>query len=189
LAGIASGIRNRRNRQGQAIAFFQLDDGESACEAQCFAETFAAHGSCLSTDRPLYVKGRVRKGEEEEPRVNLTELRPLEEMAEGGQLTLRLVVEPNVPDDSLERVRSALSRHHGQTPVFIQVDPGDGHPVLIRLRSQAVRPNPELLEDLVGITGVSRARFHVEGEKPGQRGGSHATGEGAPAEAWQTVDF
>ncbi|MBD3335721.1 MAG: DNA polymerase III subunit alpha [Candidatus Eisenbacteria bacterium] len=171
VAGIVTGVRGRRNKQGQPIAFFMLDDGSAVCECSCFAEAYARWGGFLVPDRPLYVQGTVRGGEGEETKVNVDELRPLEEMIKGGQLSLHLIVDPAAADGDLQDMRRTLEGHRGEAPVFVNVDPGDGHPILIRLRSAAVRPEPGLLQRLRTIPGVAQVRLHVE---PGNGNGSRA---------------
>jgi DNA polymerase-3 subunit alpha len=188
MAGIVTSIRMRQDRQGRAIAFFMLDDGSSSCEAQCFADCYSSYGSFLSADQPLFVKGRVRRTEGEDARITLSEMRPLQELAEGGQLVLRLSLEEDVPEESLEQVRQALNRHPGDASVFLQVDDVRGHPVLIRLRSQAIRPRPELLRDLSGILGVSGVRLQVGGDGSGNGGASPAEGDLA-TQAWGAGPF
>lgn len=187
-AGIVTSIRARRDRQGRAIAFFMLDDGSSSCEAQCFAETHASYGQFLSAEQPLFVKGRVRRAEGEEARITVSEMRPLQELAEGGQLSLRLSLDADVPEESLDRVRKALDRYPGEAPVFLKVDDPRGNAVLIRLRSQGILPRPELIEDLNGIRGVSEVRLRVGGDGA-DRGEPASGGPDLVPEPWGTGGY
>ena len=183
VACVATDVREKRTKQGHPIAFFRIDDGSGVCEGQCFAEAYARSGGRLVAERLLHVRGRARHADGEEPKVVVEEIRPLEELAEGGQLSLHLVFDPAIADASVREVEGALEIHRGDAPVFVQVDPGDGHPILIRLKSRSVRLRKGLLEDLKSIQGVQRVMLRLEGTPGGGRAPREAalSGSGAPA--------
>jgi DNA polymerase-3 subunit alpha len=152
VAGIVGGIRGRRDRQDRPIAFFLLEDAQGRVECQLFAEAYAACGVHLAPERLVLVTGRVRR-DGETVRLTVAELRPLEELVRGGQLSLHLRLDPKVDEEALDHLRQVLESRPGASPVFVEVDRGDGHPVRIRL-PQLVRPERRLFRDLESLRGV-----------------------------------
>ncbi|MBU1950153.1 MAG: DNA polymerase III subunit alpha [Candidatus Eisenbacteria bacterium] len=168
ISGIATGIQHRIDKKGQPIAFFQIDDGSGTCECQCFANAYKDWGEYLVSDRPIHIRGKVRSEEEAELRITIDELSPLEEIFSSDSLSLHLAVHPEMEEGDLQELRRAMVQYPGPVPVFLRVDQGDGHQILIRLRSLSIRPEPELLQTLQDISGVDRVRLCIKDENGGR---------------------
>jgi DNA polymerase-3 subunit alpha len=154
LGGLISSVRAVRSRKGDMWAQVRLEDLNGFVELLVFPEAYKRIADRLQPDAAVFVRGRVNPDESGPPKVNVTDLVPLD-----------TVSPPPLPDNLLVRVR--LGRNGGDTAAkladLFQRKPGAAK-VRFELVEETgrrvnldppttVRPDREFLESIEKICG------------------------------------
>jgi DNA polymerase-3 subunit alpha len=154
LGGLISSVRAVRSRKGDMWAQVRLEDLNGFVELLVFPEAYKRISDRLQPDAAVFVRGRVNPDESGPPKVNVTDLVPLD-----------TVSPPPLPDNLLVRVR--LGRNGGDTAAkladLFQRKPGAAK-VRFELVEETgrrlnldppttVRPDREFLEAIEKICG------------------------------------
>jgi DNA polymerase-3 subunit alpha len=168
LFGHVAGLKETATKSGNRMAFFALEDMDGAIDVTVFPETFKASAACLRAREPVLVRGRI--DDSDKGRVVLAEdIRPLEGALDangraangiGNGTASACRVRVRAGDDveaTLAALRRICGEHPGGVPVFVHLLLPE-HEVVLRARSHAVEPAPDLvqkLHDLLGPDGVT----------------------------------
>ena len=119
LGGVVSNLQRKFTRGGDAMAVFDLEDLQSSIEVTVFPRTMAEHGHQLDDDAVLLVGGRIDT-RDDEPKFIANRLNYFE--PKSGPSELRLTVPSHqISDKLVEALKDLLSRHAGDTAVFLHV--------------------------------------------------------------------
>ena len=103
------------------MGFFHLEDFHGTVECVLFARTFAELGEFMSSDRIVFVEGKVDLSRDA-PSLHVDRLIPVEEaprrLAQGVLLRLE-----SVDEERLDKLRTLLQRHAGDLPVVLEFSP------------------------------------------------------------------
>jgi len=102
LGGLVNSVRAVRSRKGDMWAQVRLEDLNGFVDLLVFPEAYKRIADRLQTDAPVFVRGRVNPEESGPPKINVTDLVPLER-----------ITPPPLPDHLMVRVR--LGRNGGDT--------------------------------------------------------------------------
>ena len=150
-------VKSGRN-EGRRMGFFQLEDFHGTVECVLFARTFADQGDHMTSDRIVFVEGKVDQGRDP-PSVHVDRLIPIETaprlLAQGVLVKLR-----NVDREVLGRVRAEVEPCSGPLPLVFEFSP---EPEMVaRVRAGAgwsVEGTEELLSILGELPEVEGAEF------------------------------
>jgi DNA polymerase-3 subunit alpha len=158
LGGVVSTVKGMRDRRGNAMAFFTLEDYTGTIEVIAFSTVYEAARALIHSDTPLLVTGRLDRREEEAPKVIAEGVVPLAEAGLSGNRRLEVQVPREKCDpDTLTEVRSLLTQHTGSMPVTITIDTGSSRATLApRVR---VAVSSSLLEPLNALLGPGNVRL------------------------------
>ena len=113
VAGLLTRVRTtfvKRGRSaGSKMAMLTLDDGKSAIDAVCFADTYATCYGSLETDRVVFLVGKVDR-RREEPSIVVDRVVPIERAAESLTQTVKIIVHDHTKDAN----RSAFNGEFGR---------------------------------------------------------------------------
>ncbi len=179
LGGVVTAVRGTRDRRGNDMAFFTLEDYTGSVEVIAFSSVYETARALIHSDTPLLVTGRLDRQEEEVGKILADSVVPLGEAALTGDHRLEVRVPPERCDpDSLAELRALLVRHSGSLPVRLVIDTGESRAELST--SFCVAVTNALLEPLSGLLGASNVR--LERRDAGARRPNGASGgNGAPA--------
>ncbi len=119
-AGVVTNLSRKWTKRGDLMAVFFLEDLRSAIEVMVFPKTMTEHGHKLADDTIVSVKGRVDK-RDEQPKLVAMEIEVLDGIADGAP-PIRIQLPPHsVSDQMVERLKSLLSEHPGESQVFLHL--------------------------------------------------------------------
>ena len=129
VAGVVTGLQRKYTKRGDLMATFVLEDIAASIEVMVFPKTMAGFGELLASDAIVTVKGRV-DGREDTPKLMALELtRPEIHLDSGPPVRLRVKVGA-LTNDRIEQLKSILTAHPGDSPVFVHLVGADKETVL-----------------------------------------------------------
>jgi DNA polymerase-3 subunit alpha len=129
VAGIISGLDRKWTKRGDLMATFTLEDLGAAIDVMVFPRTMQQYGELLGEDAITVIKGRV-DGRDDTPKLIALEIsRPELVLDSGPPVRLRVKVE-QMNDPTVAQLRGLLSRHPGDSPVFVHLAGLDGEKIL-----------------------------------------------------------
>jgi DNA polymerase-3 subunit alpha len=163
-------VQGKRDRRGDEMAFFTLEDYSGTVDAIAFSSVYEVTRALIQSDTPLLVHGRVERRDEEPGKVIVSSVVPLAEAGQAGNHRLEVRVPRGKCDgETLAIVRGLLIQHSGSMPVRLTVDTGSS--VAELTTGLAVALSDSLLQTLSGLLGEDSVRL------------SEANGSGRPAPA------
>mgnify|MGYP006292425359 FL=1 len=149
ICGIITDIKSHLDRKKRPMAFFKIEDFTGSIEGLAFSDPYETFRQHLYIDSMVVIAGKISVREGSDPKLIVNEIYSLEEARKKFTRNLVLSMETNHVDiDLLDDVRSLLSTHQGEVPVYINMKtPGNGSYVL-KSRSLKIRPSIELVEQL-----------------------------------------
>ncbi|MCA9754183.1 MAG: DNA polymerase III subunit alpha [Candidatus Eisenbacteria bacterium] len=183
--GLPIQVKVSQDKKGRSMAFFTLEDASGTVDALCFEEPLQYARPHLEAGGPVYVKAKLSRRKEEQPKLIVEEVQGLAAMFERGKLSLHVAVATAAEDALLQSVKECLTGHSGGCPVYLHVDHRKLEGVIVKSRSLEVEPSSDLVEGLREILGPDAVRLTV-GQRDGfrsqdvfgraQRGGGAASG-------------
>ena len=136
LAGVIAASRKTLTKKGEAMAYFKLEDINSAVEVLVFPRSFLQFGSRVADDSLIVVEGRLARNEEEY-RVFAERIRPLAEVLADRASSGTKKPTPRAGEEKLfiklpfysrdlsgaDRVKQVLKRFPGKVPVYLYFEP------------------------------------------------------------------
>jgi DNA polymerase-3 subunit alpha len=120
VAGVVTSLQRKYTKRGDLMATFVLEDLGAAIETMVFPKTMQQYGELLAPDAIVTVKARV-DGRDDTPKLIAMEVGRPEVILDGGP-PLRLKVRAGVlTQDKIGSLREVLSRHPGDSPVFVHL--------------------------------------------------------------------
>ncbi len=152
-------MRRHLDKNGNTMAFLNLEDMHGHCEAVVFSRTFKEVGELLVEDAILFIAGKVDTNRED-PSVKIDTIMKPEQVSGtvATHLTLRLD-EGKVGPKTLDRVHEILGHHPGKLALFFNVRLENGSTCRIRSSSYSVEPSDGLTAALVGVLGPGTVQF------------------------------
>jgi len=154
VGGIVTRIKTTNDRKGEQMAFVTLEDFTGRVELVVFSSCYAKRRSEIRRDATIVVEGKVSTREEEEPKLLVTDIVPLDHVHE--RYVERVVISltsPGLDETMLHGLKSILAGHPGRTPVDLLVRSANGDVVTIRASGSGVEPSRTLVEVLAEVVG------------------------------------
>lgn len=151
IGGLVSGINRRFTRKGDPMMFFNVEDLEGSIEVVAFPKTVAASGPLIQEDALLLVSGRLdHRGDELKMRASA-----IREPDLSTEEVLRLAVPASaLSSDTVGRLKTILSNHPGQAPVYLHMTSDGGQKVLRLDDAHRVELTSALYAELHGLLGM-----------------------------------
>ena len=162
LGGMVVKVDLINTKKGDRMAFVNLEDMSGQVEVLVFPETFQASLAHLEKDNTLLVTGEVtndEKGAIPVKKVIAKEIVPLEEASRKAIREVGLTLSAgSQSEDDIIRLRDALDRHQGETPVVLRLKIPNHGTVVMNIK-QKVKADSGLLGETRGILGESGVEF------------------------------
>jgi DNA polymerase-3 subunit alpha len=177
LSAVRSKIGKTGRSAGQKWAILGMEDLDGVIEGMCFAETYAnvtqRYPDAITTERVVFVKGKVDK-KRETPSIMVTDVLPIEAAVE--KLTTGMVLRfdrQKHGEEHIEAAQAILRANKGTMKVWAQapcVLEGKEHLVTLALPNDfAVRMSQTLVEDLRAKLGFEAVELIGAGSKRKKR--------------------
>ncbi|MBA2565500.1 MAG: DNA polymerase III subunit alpha [Gemmatimonadetes bacterium] len=184
LAGLVTNLRLMRDRKGNPMAFATLEDFSGTAECILFSEIYTASRELIASEKPLLMKGTLSTKGEDDLKVIVARLAPLEQAARQLEIRLprlRVEAEPGL----LQEVKSLLVANSGTTPVTICLTE-EGSESCCRSRTLQVAVTTRLLGALGEKIGEDAIRLRagdewLAAETRGRRPDARRPLNGAPS--------
>ena len=152
MAGIVIGKRELNNRKGQRMAFVQCSDNSGVFEVTLFSEILGRSRELLDSAQPLLMTVSVEsRTDDEEPRLTVLSIDPLDQAAAQTAAGVRLFLENERPLDSLKGLLQREGR--GRAKVSLILDLQNGQEVEMDL-PQGYQLSAALRQAIKAIPGV-----------------------------------
>ncbi len=139
VTSVARQISRRDNSEWGKIT---VEDFNGTATVLAFRDTWQTYKEILVQDAVVLLAGKVsgRERDEEDPPVFLDHARPLDEVADGGELAVQIELElgSDVVEEAFARAKLVLADHPGLSPIWLQVGSDNGEPAP-RLRSKSLK--------------------------------------------------
>ena len=152
IGGMVTAIKKITTKNGQQMAFVEVEDLYGSVEVIVFPKTYEKYSSFLSEDRVVIIQGKTDSKEEEGAKLIANEIIPL--TREDVNIMLDST---ELKQELLSRVRNVLEQNKGDRPVFVTVKTAEGKAVISTPPDLWVRGSADLLNMIHGLLG-SRMR-------------------------------
>jgi DNA polymerase-3 subunit alpha len=174
IGGVVTGVRGQRDKRGNDMAFFTLEDYAGTVEVIAFSGVYETARPLVHSDVPILLTGRLDRRDEEAGKVVAETIVPLAQAATDGERRLEVrVPREKCEQEILNELRSVLLRNSGSMPVTITIDTGASRAILATDLRVALHDG--LLEPLASLLGAENVRLaEPAGAVPARTGNGHA---------------
>jgi intein/homing endonuclease len=121
VGGVITSLQRKWTRKGDLMAVFTLEDLAASAEVMVFPKTMTEHGHKLADDVVVVVRGRVDK-RDDTPKLIAQSVDVVEVSDDANSEPLRLRVPLRlVSPTTVEQLKTVLSEHPGESPVFLHL--------------------------------------------------------------------
>lgn len=153
--GIISTVRETTDKKGRSMAFIGVEDFLGTVECIIFSSVYEQVRDFVRPDTVIWIEGETSAREDEESKILVREVRPVEGEGAGGQDLYLKLSEALLGSAELERLRYLLQRHPGPSRVYFRVEVEDGSRSTVKAGNVSVSITGKLLESLYSLLGKS----------------------------------
>lgn len=153
MAATMTSKRERISKSGNKYAFIQLSDATGSFEAVVFSEVLVASRELMESGQPMLITLDA-KHEDDQVRLMVTKLTPLEEAIAARLDNLRIQLKDGTPVDEIREIIDADGRGNGRILLVAQ---SNGHEVEVALPDRYAI-SPETLGRVKDVPGVMDIR-------------------------------
>ncbi len=152
FGGIISVLKLMNDKRGNRMAFATIEDFKGKVEAIIFSSCYENTKQFIEVDKIIMVTGRVNTREEEAPKVIVSDVFPMDKIAERFDCQLVLKMDIETTEKKINAVTKALEQNQGKTPVMISAR-RNGQEYLIRSNRFMITPQNNLISKLKELLG------------------------------------
>ena len=147
-------------KKAEKMAVISLEDLDNFVEVLVFPKTYRKAPDLIKEDNLIYVHGRLNL-REEEPKIVAEDIIPLEKVKEKFTKSVLIrMTTTGLEEQMMKKVKGAIARFRGKTPVFIDFISPEGRKVRLSTSKELfVYPTDELIKDLETIVGSGNVKF------------------------------
>jgi DNA polymerase III subunit alpha len=154
IGGVVSNIKTMLDKKGRMMGFVTIEDYTGQAELIIFSDCFERNREHIAAEKMVLVSGKVSTREGDSAKVIVSEILPLDRLADKFTCQLIIKIEPGYPDTTLDSVLGSLEQYAGTTAVLFAARE-NGSEVYIRSKKYAVKPELALLSRLKELLGDS----------------------------------
>jgi len=161
IGGIIMRLKNTvTKKSNEKMAIVMLEDLEGAVEVLVFPSAYQNYGKYVHKDAIVFVRGRLSL-REERPKIIADEVIPLEQAQQkyATGIIIKLFT-TGLEEEQLNSLKDILSKHPGETPVYLDLNLPHGQHVLMELgRDFCAQPKEELIGQIQEMFGSDVVRL------------------------------
>lgn len=119
IAGLILEKKNKITKNNNMMAFMTIEDMYGVIETIVFPKTYEKYNSLLNEGKVIVVEGKLSLSEVEEPKIICERILSLESFKKDN---IYIKVMGDNIEKSIEDIKLALSRHPGESPVYIYIE-------------------------------------------------------------------
>jgi len=168
IGGIITKIKQVVTKQGEKMAFLNLETSDGIVEIILFPKVFNKVQSYAKIDTPIFVAGKVNL-KNSEHKIIAEDINSIHQVYQKYTSSISLRLEADSKKDLLEQIKRLLSLHQGNTPVYlIFLSPQRKWKISSSL---SVQPKQELFLELEQLLGEKKVTVEVNNFKKGEKNG------------------
>jgi len=148
IAGMIKSVKKTKTKNGEDMAFIQIEDLNGSCEGILFPKAYQAYNSFLKKEDAVVVKGRVDKKDDIKLIAN-----EILEIDEQGPTSCHLRLNPDDSEKKLYKIRDIISNFSGNYPFYIHIQDSGKERVFVVSPKFYVDINEELIFFMKNIAG------------------------------------
>ncbi|MCQ2559785.1 MAG: OB-fold nucleic acid binding domain-containing protein, partial [Clostridia bacterium] len=156
VGGIFQSIKQLNTKQGDPMAFAQLEDLTGSLEIVIFPKVFQKYQRLLKTDQPVLLEGKISFSGEEDLKIMAEKVRVLEKKGEAKKLELYIKTDA-LDQFGLGQVKSLLQNYSGAVPVLLYNQ--EKHKLFRTSQEYWVNIEGSLLTELGDLVGKANVRI------------------------------
>ncbi|MFH0766006.1 MAG: DNA polymerase III subunit alpha [Calditrichota bacterium] len=160
LGAVITSVKFRPTRTGDKMAVLVVEDLTGSMEALVFNQAIQNCNGLIEADKLVGLVGKIsRNSAEDEPKLRVDEIIPLEQAMEKWGNTVRIKLDcERLTETLIIRLEQVLAANPGNCPVYMDVRAVSGGLRTYRVGRFTVRPAPEMIERLTELLGGDRVQ-------------------------------
>jgi DNA polymerase-3 subunit alpha len=162
MGGVFTQIKRLLDRKGKEMLFATLEDFKGTVEVIAFNDVFERYGNLIEVDLPILIRGKRSRRDEEIAKMVVDEIILMDDLYKRGNVALKLVLNGEQGEETLNELKKILLEHPGNCPVLIAIRV-NGTVNVLQSGSLGVLPSEGLILSVQKIL----AKGHIGWEKVG----------------------
>jgi DNA polymerase-3 subunit alpha len=161
VGAVINSVREKLTKKGDKYAILNIEDREGLIEVLVWAETYKECADACASEEPIFLIGRVEKGETSNKLI-AREVFRMENIRErlARSVHYRIDLSASTPD-LVSSFRKTLRRHAGEKRGYLHLLREGEFEVVVQLpESCSVNPSLELAKELRGLFNYDVLRLH-----------------------------
>jgi DNA polymerase-3 subunit alpha len=156
IGGIVRKVRTIKTKRGELMAFVLVEDLHGTVEVTVFSSVYTDAYHLLVEDSPIFVQGSVQK-DENAVKILADAVIPIDKAEEAWTASIHFNLDlPRTERETLETLRSILSRHPGSCKAFLHlIDPEKTETIVALPESLALNAGSVLTNEINAFLGYS----------------------------------
>ncbi|MFC1553511.1 DNA polymerase III subunit alpha, partial [candidate division KSB1 bacterium] len=160
--GIITAIKVSATKKdpSKSIAFINIEDFNGSTEALLFSDTFADFREMIVEDKMVFIRGKLSKRDEDNPKIIVEEVIPIEQARKKftKEVHISLVAQGFEPS-ALDELDDLLSKSKGKCNLIIRIKTSSNENLLMKSTNYQVNPNNKLINQLRELLGRDNVRI------------------------------
>ncbi len=158
VGGIISAMKIHYDRRNKQMSFFTLNGLDGSVEALTFSTTFEKYKEYITNDALVFMEGKISKRSDEDVKVLVNKVIPLEEAQNEYAREVHVAFDPNtVPDGNVNEMQNLARRYSGTCNLIFHLREGEKRERQMLARNIRVSANRSFLRNLRELFGEDNA--------------------------------
>lgn len=158
VGGIVSSKKIKKDRKGRNYAIVNLEDFEGMIDVFVFSKHFDEFSHLLKSDVPLIIKGRI-SGDEDRKSLRAEGIVLLKDARKYYKKVFIDCDDRTLAEEDLKQLHELINNNKGECEVWFKIN-GDNKCRRVRSRTMKIKPEPEVLDKIRDIVGISRLKIY-----------------------------
>ena len=157
LGGIVSALKIHYDKRNNQMAFFTLNGLDGSIEVLTFSDPYAKYKDYISNDSLIFLEGKVSKRNEEDVKILVSRVIPLEEAQNEYAREVHVAFKPEeLPANTLDELQGLARRYSGACSLVFHLREGDRERLMLskNIRVSANRSFIRSLRETFGQDNV-----------------------------------
>ncbi len=158
MGGIISAMKIHYDRRNKQMAFFTLNGLDGSVDALTFSATFEKFKEYISNDALVFMEGRVSKRSDDDLKILVNRVIPLEDAQNEYAREVHVAFDPNsVADGHVDKMKSLARRYSGACNLIFHLREGENRERQMLARNIRVSANRSFIRNLRELFGRENA--------------------------------
>jgi len=152
ITGVINTVSMKKDRKGNPMAFFTLEDSESEVEVVVFSKVYESCSSYLKERELVFVEGRV-DATADNPKILANKIFLFSEVEEKNNSFHIKINQENWEKSKLEKLKNILQEKKGKNSVYLHFQGNNGENAVIKSKIFQVDFSEEVIIQIEKVIG------------------------------------